>query len=117
MPFKKPVEDLAESTQFVYASLEKRTLSPRVRMALRMYALAAVPTLTAAGNACEVSLPYLSMMANSPAGKEYISSIQTLIDDQSISTTELLKQLGRKAVDKIATLMHDAGSDAIQLKA
>lgn len=117
MPAKLPVEQLAESTQFMYAGVEQRELSPRIRMALRMYALAAVPTLTAAAEACGVSLAYLSQMSNSPAGKTYMAMVQGIIDEKATVTTDILNILGRRALNKIAALMEEAGSENIQLRA
>lgn len=115
MGLKKEV--LAESTQAVYDRFEDRQLSPRIRMALRMYALAAVPTMTAAAEACGVNLAYLSMMANSPAGKAYMQTVQEILDEKAISTTDLINKLGRRAIEIIGGLAENAGSQSIQLKA
>jgi DNA-directed RNA polymerase specialized sigma subunit len=69
MPTAKPTDELAESTQRVYAMLQKADLNPRVKMALRMYAFGAVRTLTEAAEVCDLSVSYLSQKKNSPAGK------------------------------------------------
>lgn len=117
MPPKKAYEDLTEGTKAMYAAFEDRPLRPRVRMALRMYALSAVPTLSAAAEACGISLPYLSLSAHSPAGKAYMQTVQQILDEKSISTTDLLNKLGRRAIEIIGGLAEDGSSPTIQLKA
>lgn len=115
MGLKKDV--VADITQASYDSIAERELRPRVRMALRMYALAAVPTLSAAAEATGLALGYLSLMANSPAGKEYMQTVQQILDEKAISTTDLINKLGRRAIEIIGGLAEDGSSPSIQLKA
>lgn len=118
MPLRKPVEDCHEYYQLIKGRMEEKTfLKPRARMALRMYALGAVPSISGAAEAAGISGPYLNIIANSSFGKEYIAELQEKLDVTAISTTDLLQQLGRKAVEKIADHMENASSEGLRLKA
>lgn len=117
MPASKPESELAASTKKIYEILQRADLSPRMRMALRMYAFGAVPTLSAAAEAVGVSLPALSMKKNSPAGQAYMQSVQQILDDKTASTSQILSQLGRKAIEVIAERMEKTDDPKLQLRA
>lgn len=115
-PHKDPSE-WSESYIALKQRLEKAELSPRIRMALRMYANAAVPTLQAAAEAVGISYVHLTLMAKSPAGQEFMANAHEIISQKAIETNVLIQQLGRRALEVIAGQMEDASSEALRLKA
>ena len=117
MGLSKPESELAESTKKIYEFLQRADLSPRMRMALRMYAFGAVPTLSAAAEAVGVSLSALSLKKNSPAGIQYMQSAQQILDDKTASASQVLDQLGRRALEVIGDKMENSKDDKIQLRA
>jgi len=115
---RKAFHDLAPSTQEVYRRLNSRTeLSPRARMALRMYVNAAVPTLRAAAEAVGISYTYLTLVAKSPAGQEFMETAHSIINDKAATTSALIERLGRRAIEVIGTTMEDSQSENLRLKA
>jgi hypothetical protein len=86
-------------------------------MALRLYALNAVGTMTEAAAVAGVNLSYLSIMKNSPAGQEYMAQLTSKIDYAGMETSAIVASLGRKAVIKLGEMMEDSPSEAIRLKA
>lgn len=116
MAASKPQADLAESTKKIYEMLQRSDLSPRMRMALRMYAFGAVPTLSAAADAVGISLSALSLKKKSPAGQAYMKSAQQILDDKSASASQVLDQLGRRGLEVIGQLMENSKDEKIQLR-
>lgn len=96
---------------------DQRSLSPRVKMALRMYAYGSVRTLTEAAEAMDLNLGYLSIVKNSEAGKSFMHSAESIIADKTLEGHELLNKLGRRALEITAGLMENSDSDNIKLKA
>jgi len=117
MSAAKPQHELADSTKKLYEILQRSDLSPRMRMALRMYAFGAVPTLSAAAEAVGVSLSALSLKKKTPAGQAYMQSAQQILDDKTASTSQIISQLGRRAIEVIADKMENAKDDKLQLRA
>lgn len=117
MPASKPQDELAESTKAAYDLLSKADLNPRVRMALRMYAFGACKTLGEAAECVGLSPVWLSLKKNSPAGQAYMQSAQQILDDKTASTSQIIEQLGRRALDIIGDKMENSKDDKIQLRA
>lgn len=117
MPAIKPREELNEDYLAVKERLDNAQLRPRARMALRMYALGAVPSIAAAAEATGMNNAYLGIIASSKPGMEYIDKMQEKMDITAITTTDLIQQLGRKAVVQIANHMENASSESLRLKA
>jgi hypothetical protein len=82
-----------------------------------MYAFGAVKTLTEAAEVVGLSVPYLSLKKNSPAGEAYMQSAQQILDDKTANTSEILNRLGRRALEVIGEKMENAKDDKIQLRA
>lgn len=116
LPHKDPTE-WSPSYIALKEQLAKAPLSPRVRMALRMYVNAAVPTLKAAADAVGISYTHLTLMAKTPAGEEFMANAHEIMQNKAIETNVLIQQLGRRAVEVIGGMMEDASSDALRLKA
>jgi hypothetical protein len=118
MPEAKPYSQLAEATLKTYEQLQNREeLSPRVKMALRMYAHGAVRTLEQAAEATGISYQYLSTVKNFPIGKKFMNAIDEKLSDKSIQTSAIISELGRKAIGKIAGIMEDGEKEEHRLKA
>lgn len=114
---RKSFEDKTPASQRVYEQIQTMKLSPRVRMGLRMYVNAAVPTLGKAAEAVGLSYQQLAIAKNSPAGKEYMETAHKILEDRTLETSVVIQRLGRRAIEIVGGLMEDAGSDAIRLKA
>lgn len=117
MPTAKPTTELADSTRRVYDMLQRADLNPRVRMALRMYAFGACKTLTEAAEVCGLSVGYLSLKKNSPAGEKYMEKAQQILDDKTASTSQIIDRLGRRAIEVIADRMEKTDDPRLQLRA
>jgi hypothetical protein len=95
-----------------------RTLSPRVKLAARLYATGLVPTKREAGLAVGLHPLYFPMLTQrNPVVRSYMEEVMSQVEDQTVDVSLLLDRLGRAAVGKLATLMQNASSEGIQLKA
>lgn len=92
-------------------------LRPRVRMALRLYVHTAVPTLKAAAAATGLNRRYLANVARTKAGKAFMASAHEHINNTALTTNALIEKLGRRGIEVIGTMMEDASSEALRLKA
>lgn len=114
----KRSKQLAESTQELYNRYNAmKELSPRVRMALRMYVNAAVPTLGEAARAVGINYNHLALCARSPVGQEFMTTAHEIINDKAAATNVLIEKLGRRALEVIGQTMEDSQSEALRLKA
>lgn len=108
----------SQSTKELYDRYEAMTeLSPRVRMALRMYVNAAVPSLSEAARVVGISYGHLALCARSPAGRQFMATAHEIINDKAAATNVLIEKLGRRALEVIGQTMEDASSEALRLKA
>lgn len=97
---------------------ERAKVNPRIRLAARLYATGAMPTKKAAAEAAGVHPVWFTVMSNhNDLTKRIMSDVDRAVEDESISTSQLLQHLGRKAIGKIHTLMNTAVKDEVQLKA
>jgi hypothetical protein len=117
MPLRKSSSDLAPATIEFYESLQNREdLSPRVRMALRMYAHGAC-NLSQAADAMGLSVGYLSIVKNSAIGQKFMQTAHQIIDEKAANTSALIAGLSHRAVQVLGTMMEDSPSEQIRLKA
>lgn len=93
-----------------------KQLSPKAKIALRAIALGAMKHREAAQIA-GVHPAYVSQLKNSEPGKNYMQQLDAKFEDSTIETSQLMTELGRKAVQKLAHLMEWSGQEAIQLRA
>lgn len=95
-------------------------LSPRVRLAARLYGTAVCKTKKEASIAAGLHPNYLTLLTGAASGSEkvrnLINDIDTVINDESISTSVLLQKLGRKAIGAIARSM-ESDNEHVALKA
>jgi hypothetical protein len=111
---------LAPSTLQVYDRLnarEVKDLSPRVRMALRLYVHGVVPTQREASRLAGLSEAYFSQVINSPAGRTYMQSAHNIIEENAHDVNLLIQKLSVRAIGVIGTLMEDASKEDVRLKA
>lgn len=102
----------------VRAARNCRTMSPRVRIAARMYATGATPTKTAAAKAVGLNPYWFTMMTNhNEETRRVIGELDEHIQDRAVDMTAVLQALGRKAVKKIHDLMQGSGDEQIALRA
>lgn len=92
-------------------------LSPRVKMALRLYAHGQVKTLIQAAEAVELHPRYLQNISRTQAGKRFMKTADEMIANTALSTTQLIDQLSRRAIEVIGTQMENASSESLRLKA
>lgn len=93
-------------------------LSPRVRLAARLYATAAAPTKREASKMAGLHPSYLTMLTGkSEKVRQLVNDTDALIQDETVSSSVILQRLGRDAIAKISQLMHESQSEGLQLKA
>jgi hypothetical protein len=111
---------LAPSTLQLYERLNARKvedLSPRVKMALRLYVHGVVPTQREASRLAGLNEAYFSQVINSSAGKQYMKSAHNIIEENAHDTNLLIQKLSHRAIAVIGTLMEDAGKEDVRLRA
>jgi hypothetical protein len=104
-------------------------ISPRVRLAARLYATGACATKQEAAEAAGLSPSYFSVIT-APGGGEgtgpvakrrqvhtFMDDLDQKLEDKIITTSAALELLARKALTKVGDLMENSGNQAIQLKA
>jgi predicted nucleotide-binding protein len=104
----------------VYAQLNAREvedLSPRVRMALRLYVHGVVKTQIEAARIAGLSNAYFCQVVNSPAGQTYMKSAHNIIEENAHDVNALIKRLSHRAIEVIGGLMEDASKEDIRLRA
>lgn len=103
--------------QYYESQTDVDYLAPRVRMGLRLFVHCAVPTLKEAAMAVGLHPVYLSKMARTAAGVEFMETAHAMIQQTALSTSALIDKLSRRAIEVIATQMEDASSEGLRLKA
>lgn len=94
-------------------------MSPRVRLAARLYATGAAKTKKEASEMAGLSPNYLTLLTGengSDKVKNLINDVDSMIEDESIATSKIIQQLGRKALGRLANLM-DSQNENVALKA
>lgn len=117
MPLPLDRAALAESTRELKEKIDQQRLSPRVRMALRMYAYGGVDTLSQAAEACGLNNAYLGLVMNSKPGQEFMESAEKILADKALDGAMLLDKLGRRALEVTAKIMENGLKEENQLRA
>lgn len=93
--------------------------SPRVALAATLYGSGAAKTKTEASKMAGLFPQYLNMLtaAGNPEVHRIITESQRRVLDNSIDTTQILQELGRKALATIVGVMEASGNEALKLKA
>lgn len=117
MPLSLSRDQYSPCTQQLKDLADVRALTPRVKMALRIYAYGSVRSMAEAAVAMDLNEGYLSLMKNSIPGKAFMESAEQIIADKTLDGHELLNRLGRRALEVTAGLMENSDSDNIKLKA
>lgn len=105
------------------AGVRTSSLSPRLKMAYRLYHSATVPTKAAAAKAAGLSpatfyiasRPKIDLM--NPEGTDIAARMDDKLDEQVINARALLSKEAIKSIIKLAQLRDTGGSEGIQLKA
>src|SRR5574338_737941 len=99
-------------------SFDPSTLSPRVRMALRLYGTGAVPTLVEASRTAGLNDNALYFRRYHDKRMDiYLHQLDKEIHEGSIDMTKVLQRLGRQAVVNIAHLADSAQKEDVRLRA
>lgn len=117
MPLPYDRDKLTPGTRAYKEKIDNYRLSPRVKMALRMYAYGSCRTLTEAAEAMDLDVGYLSSVRNSVPGAAFMESAEAIIADRTLEGHELLNKLGRRALEITARLMETSANENVQLKA
>ena len=96
---------------------DKHTLSPAVARALDLWATGAVKTKKEAAEAVGLHKQTLYLNSRSPAGRAYVETAHTIIQDRAIDTSVLIEKLARRGIEVIAGLMEDAEKEDIRFRA
>lgn len=110
---------VADETPDRKGHLDVQTVSPRVRLAARLYATGAAKTKKEASEMAGLHPNYLTMLTSengSEKVKSLINDVDTLVADESIETSKLIRILGRRALGKIGGLM-ESQNEHVALKA
>lgn len=100
------------------AAAEVETVSPRIRLASRLYASGAVPTKRAAAIAAGIHPGWFNKMSNhNEETKRLIGSVDEMLQDQTVQMSAVLRIIGRKAIQKINNLMEQSQDEKVVFKA
>lgn len=101
--------------------LADRDMSPRVKLATRLYTTGACPTKQAAAEAAGLDPAYFSLISSPKNGsrklKNFMQEVDDALTEQSVDMSKVLSILGRRAVRNIASLMEDAEGEGTRLRA
>lgn len=99
---------------------EEARLSPRVKMAIRLYTSGAAKTKLEASTMAGLHPQTLTVYSNSPrymeAINKYQNELSAMLDDESTDMQVILDKMARKAVGRIGELMYSSKDD-VALKA
>lgn len=83
-------------------------VSPRIRMAARMYASGAVRTKREAAQMAQISPEWFGTMSNhNEEVRRIVDDVDRAIDDKSIDMSTVLRTVGREAIKRIRGLMFE----------
>jgi hypothetical protein len=82
-----------------------KNIGPRHKMALRLWVTGAVRTQGEAAKAVGSHYGYLSLLKMNPKMQEYIRRLEREIDEKSVNMSQVMQELGRKGVQRIAQMM------------
>lgn len=113
-----PLRAYASSTLRMHtAARDVRTVSPRVRMATRLYASGTCPTKKAAAEAVGLHPAWLGHMTRSnEETKRIMGAVDGQIMDQTVEMSGVLRLIGREAIRRIRDLM-SSEHEPVALKA
>lgn len=118
IPARLPQDDDHWSNRLGY---KDRPLSPRMKLALRLYNTGAARTKGEAAQLAGLAKGSFYVMTSPAAGNEAASNLSNemdeLLQDQAINVTVLMEKLSEKAIRKIGKLMDSAGKEEVQLRA
>ena len=96
---------------------EYQKVSPRVRLAARLYATGACRTKQEASTAAGLHKYYLSYLNRNPRVNSIIDRVDEALEEGAVDMSKLMATLGRRAVRNIAQLMEESPTEMIRFKA
>ena len=103
--------------QSILSYQRKSSMSPRVRMAMRLYGNGSM-TQKEAAQAAGLHKVYVANLVNkSPLVANFIDKIQGELDEQAVDMGKVIKAAGRKAIENIYLTMEHGDNPALKLKA
>lgn len=100
--------------------IRTRRVSPRVKLAARLYATGAVPTKAAAADAAGLARGTFYVMSapggGSPEVQNMIGEADRMIEDRTVQLSAAIALLARKALKKVGQLV-DSNNEHVSLKA
>lgn len=113
----KQLTGCSDSTRALKEGLDRQRLSPRVKLALRMYAYGACRTIKEAAELMDLDPSYLGLVTNSKPGIEFMKAADAIIQEKLLQGHQLMDAVGHRAVEVIASKMEHSANENIQLKA
>lgn len=108
----------SESTARIQDYVKNMELSPRVKLATRLWVTGACKTQKEAAQAAGIHPMYLSLVKReNPRMTELINQIDREIHDGTIDMSKVLIKLGRRAIRNIAHLSENAEKEDIRFRA
>lgn len=99
-------------------AMDPATLSPRVKMALRLYGTGTVRSLADAARAAGLHHEQLyGARYKDPRMDIFLLKLDKEINDGTVDMTQVLQKLGRRAIVNIAQLSEEAQKEDIRLRA
>lgn len=99
----------------------ERKLSPRMKLAIRLWSSGSVRTKAQAARTAGINEHYFYMLTSPAAGNDEVSNLtrdyDQLIQDRSIDLTVLIDKLGDEAIRHMGGLMKHSDKDEVQLRA
>jgi len=92
-------------------------LTPRMRIGLHLYATGTVKTLKEAARVVNCHPVSLQLAAQSPAGQEVMETAHKIIEDKTLSASQLVQKLSRRMVELEAKIAEDSPNEGLRLKA
>lgn len=101
-------------------ALASITPSPRVKLAAKLWLTGTARTKREASRMAGLHPNYLTMLTG-PNGSvqlmQYINEMEARIEDGTVEMSQVLQELGRKAIVNMARLMESSGKDEVKLRA
>ena len=111
----------APATELIYDKYREAELSPRVKMAIRLYESGACKTKAQAADAAGLSRQHMYLMTSAcvsnPRARALTEEIDGALTDRTIDMSKVLSLLGRRAVQNINTIMENSESEGLRLRA
>ena len=117
---RKPESEWTESYRRQRGYRETMSLSPKVKLAARLYGTGLVKTKKEAAAIAEISEQHFSNLtgpSGNPELKALMNNVDAAVADQTVDMGAVLQQLGRESIKTINDIRKDSDSELVRLKA